>query len=372
MHIRIDRKPLMQATQRCLNIVDKRVTTPSLSNLLLQADGDRIHIMATNSQLTTQITLHGETIAPGATSVDAKKLHDLLKEWGDVEQIDLMLQNHRLELRSGRSVMRLNTISADAFPSLPQIPLSGLDVRVASVVLSEMIASTQFSISNDATREHLTGLLFELSADHGLRVVSTDGHRLSFCQTPLVPALTIEEPFQVIVPAKTVVEMRRLCDDVDQDIRLILDRDQIFLVAGEQMLTSVLINARYPLYEEVFPQDIPRRTMLPNKEIDTVLRRCLVVANEINHDIRLHFADNAVHISASNQEQEQVDDYVAIHYQDAPFTMGFNGGYLRDVLSVISSDQVEMAFSDEVSPVIFTEHALGIEKRFVVMPLKIG
>jgi len=370
MHIQIDRKTLMQAVQRCLNIVDKRVTNPCLSNVLLVAESDGIRMMATNSQLTIQITLTGTIVQTGSTSVDAKKLYDLLREWGKVDQVDLILQDNRLELRSGRSVMRLNTIHADEFPSLSQLS-EGLEIHLASTVLAEMIASTQFSISSDETRKHLTGLLFEVSFDHGLRVVSTDGHRLSFCQAPLVPSLEIEEPFQVIVPAKTVAEIRRICDDIDQEICLIIDSSQVCLVAGEQMITGTLINARYPLYEEVFPHDIPRKTMLPNKDIDAVLRRCLVVANGINHDIRLHFSDNALHINANNQDQEQVDDFIALEYSDAPFQMGFNGSYLRDVLSVIDSDYVQMGFSGETSPVMFTEQTMGVDKRFVVMPLKI-
>ncbi|MDX8412566.1 MAG: DNA polymerase III subunit beta [Mariprofundales bacterium] len=380
MQIRIDRKHFMQAVQRCLNIVDKRVTNPCLANILLVAESDTIHMIATNGQLTIQIILTGEIIALGSTSVDAKKTYDLLREWDNIDQVDLILQQNRLELRNGRSVMRLNTIATEEFPSLADLA-EGLEVTVPAAVLSEMIASTQFSISQDETRKHLTGLLLEFSSEYGLRVVSTDAHRLSFCQTPLVPSLTIEEPFQVIVPEKMVIEMRRICDDFHQNknqndnespmICLRMDHDRICVLAENQKITGVLINARYPLYEEVFPNALMKQTMLPNKQIDRVLRRCLVVANGLNHDIRLKFADNAVHITASNKEQEIVDDFVALEYNEIPFQMGFNGSYLRDVLSVITSDKVEMKFNDENSPVMFIEQTMGIDKRFVIMPLRI-
>jgi len=372
MHIQIDRKHLMQAVQRCLNIVDKRVTNPCLANILLVAEMDSMHAIATNGQLTIEMALTGEVVVSGSTSVDAKKLYDLLREWSNVDQIDLILQQNRLELRNGRSVIRLNTIATENFPSLAKLSQE-LEVAVSSVILSEMIASTQFSISSDETRKHLTGLLFEFSSEHGLRVVSTDAHRLSFCQTPLLPCLTIEAPFQIIVSEKMVVEMRRICDDIDQDIHLLMDHDRICLSTENQKITGVLINARYPLYEEVFPNALAKQVILPNKEIDTVLRRCLVVANGLNHDISLNFSDNAVHITASNQEQEMVDDFVALQYDDStPFQMGFNGSYLRDVLSVITADQVEMNFNDENSPVLFTEQSMNIDKRFVIMPLRIG
>jgi len=371
MHIQINRKHIMQAVQRCLNIVDKRVTNPSLANILLVAESNTMYMIATNGQLTIRIQLTGDIQAEGAASVDAKKMYDLLREWGTVDVIDLILHNNRLELRNNRSVMRLNTIATEEFPASSELS-EGLKITISSAVLSEMIASTQFSISEDETRVHLTGLLFEFSSQYGLRVVSTDAHRLSFCQTPLVPSLTIDEPFQVIVPEKMVTEMRRVCDYLDQEISLLMDSDRICLSTSEQTITGVLINARYPLYEEVFPNTLSHQVMLPNKSIDVVLRRCLVVANEINHDISLQFADNAVRITARNLEQEEVDDFVSLQYDNAPFKMGFNGSYLRDVLSVIASDQVEMKFNDENSPVIFVERVMGIDKRFVIMPLKIS
>ncbi|MDQ6963636.1 MAG: DNA polymerase III subunit beta [Mariprofundales bacterium] len=371
MHIQINRKHLMHSVQRCLNIVDKRVTNPSLANVLLVAKSDTIIITATNEQITIQIRLTGEIIQQGSISIDAKKLHDLLREWSNVEDVDLILQRGRVELRHGRSVMRLNTIDVEEFPQQSEL-ISGLKVTISSTTLSEMIASTQFSIGTDETRKHLTGMLFELSAEYGLRVVSTDGHRLSFCQTALIPSLTIDSPIQVIVPEKMVVEIRRVCEDLDQEIQLLIDHDRIAIVTTTQKITGLLINARYPLYEEVFPKTLSHTVMLPNQEIDTVLRRCLVVANGINHDISLSFADNAVHITAKNRDQEEVDDFVALPYDSTPFTMGFNGGYLRNVLSVISSDQVEMQFNDENSPVLFTEQTMGIDKRFVIMPLRIG
>lgn len=361
----------MDAVSHCLKVVDRRVTNPCLANVLLLASEEGIRLMATNAQMAIEIGVEGEVTEPGATSVGAQKLHDLLREWPSAEALELMMEGNRLVVRHGRSRLRLNTISADEFPS-PTAIEGGLEVSLSSAVLSEMIRSTQFSVSSDETRPYLTGILFEISSDHGLRVVSTDIHRLSFCQTALSAAPEVERPFQVIVPARTALEIKRLCDDFDAPVRLLFSQDRLAFSVGEVMLTSRLINARYPLYEEVFPDALPRRIMLPTQEADGALRRCLVVADGMNHDVLLHFSANALMVSATNSEQEQVDDFLAVQYSEDPVQLGFNGNYLRDVLSVTSSDQLRMEFSDAGSPVLFTEQTLGVEKRFIVMPLNLG
>ncbi len=371
MHIRIDRASLMQAVQRCLKIVDRRVTSPCLANILFVVEEKHIQIMATNAQMAMHIHLRGEVVQPGATSVSAQKLYDLLREWPSAETIEIMMESSRMVLRHERSRLRLNTIAADEFPSLQHVE-GGFELTISASILADMIASTLFSISTDETRPHLTGLLFEVSQEHGFRVVSTDGHRLSFCQTTLTPQPEVADPLQVIVPARTAQEIRRLCDDFAGDVRLMICQDRLGVRVDAVALNSKLIDARYPLYEEVFPETPPMQTMLPNKDLDTVLRRCLVVADGANHDVILQFSSNAVHITASNHEQEQVDDFLTIQYSDEPLQMGFNGNYLRDVLSVIKSDQVPMQFSGVDSPVIFTEQAFGVDKRFVVMPLRLN
>jgi len=312
MKFEADRKQLQLAVQRCLNIVDPRAHQACLANILLRTDGDAVELVSTNLEISISTRMSAEVAKQGAVTVSAHTLFDLLREWGSVDRIQLVLEGDRLELRSGRSLMRLNTIPAGVFPAIHTAIEGGTEVALPAVVLSEMIASTQFSLSNDITRLYLTGLLFECGPDHSLRLVSTDGHRMSFCQFPLTDPPSLDAPLQVVVPKKTVAEFKRLCDECDgRDATLTLHRRHVFLRVGVHVVSSKTIDASYPHYQDVLPESASVAVQLPRREFDQVLRRCMVLANEFTHDIRTTFVDNALHVETVNKEQEQAEDFLA-------------------------------------------------------------
>ncbi|MDX8408837.1 MAG: DNA polymerase III subunit beta [Mariprofundales bacterium] len=371
MDFHTNRKMFQLAVQRCLNIVERRATQPCLSNILLRTEEDAILLTSTDMELSIHTRIPADIVTIGEITVAARTLFDLLREWSSVEQIQVVLIDQRLELRSGRSLMRLNTISAAEYPAIKS-EIQGTDISVPTVVLSEMIASTQFSISDDQTRLHLTGLLFEYSRDHGLRLVSTDAHRLSFCQFSIDTPYTLEAPLQVIVPKKTIQEFKRLCDEFDQDTaQLTLDSHHVLLRVGVHVISSKVVDARYPLYEEVLPKENSLHVRLPKREFDQILRRFIILANEFTHDIRTTFADNALHVVTINKEQELAEDFLAITYQGETINVGMNARYMRDVLAVLHDDHVEMELEKVKAPILIREQALGIEKKFIVMPLDI-
>ncbi|MDQ6951033.1 MAG: DNA polymerase III subunit beta [Mariprofundales bacterium] len=371
MHFQIDRKLFQLAIQRCLNIVEKSNTKPCLANVLLRTEENRLLLTATDMELSIHTKIDAEVIEQGSITVAAKTLYDLLREWINVDTIQVILENQKLNMRSGRSMVGLKTIPADEYPVIHQ-EISGTEITIPSGVLAEMIAATKFSISDDTTRLHLTGLLIEGSAEHGLRLVSTDAHRLSFCQYELEPPLDIEEPVQIIVPKKAVQEFQRLSEDFEeQDATLTLGTRHIQLRIGAHSVSSKIIDARYPLYEEVLPSNNSLKITLPKKEFDQILRRFIVLANEFTHDVRATFSDNALHLVTVNKDQEIAEDFLALQYQGEEINIGMNARYIRDVLAVLQTDMVEMELEMVKAPILISEVALGIEKKFIVMPLAI-
>jgi len=371
MQFQIHRKAFQQAIQRCLNIAEKSSTKPCLANILLRTEEESVVLTATDMELSIHTKVPAEILAQGSVTVAAKTLFDLLKEWSDVESLQIILQDQKLSLRSGRSMVSLNTIPADEYPIVHNT-IDGTQIVVPALILSEMIAATRFSISDDETRVHLTGLLIEGSLEHGLRLVSTDAHRLSFTEYRLETPLEIDHTLQVIVPKKAVQEFKHLSEEFeDQQAILILGARHVQLRIGEHSVSSKVIDARYPLYEEVLPNHHSIQVTLPKKAFDKVLRRFIVLANEFTHDVRATFADNALHLVTINKDQELAEDFIAISYQEEPIRIGMNARYMRDVISVLASDSVEMEMEMIKSPMLIREKTLGIEKKFIVMPLDI-
>jgi len=366
MDITLSRASLLHAVQRCQSIVEKRHTVPILANVLLQADQQTLEVTATDLEVGMRSQASASVKQPGAVTVSARKLFDIIKELDPEQDVNLATGEHFLAIRSGRSRFRLSTLDAADYPHL-SLEDDSAAIRVPAEQLSEMIAATSFAMSSDETRKYLTGTLFEVDAGQMLRLVTTDGHRLALSETRLPEAAS---PRQCIVPRKAVMEIRKLCDEAEGDVALHLGERQIRLETGSNVLTSKLIDARFPVYQDVIPTDNPYHAAVARAEFDQVLRRSMIVANEFTHDIRLAFSNQGMDVSAHNTEQEESEEHLAAEYQGQDLVIGFNGRYLRDALGAMRSASVRLDLRDELSPVLlYAEDQPGA--RYVIMPMRI-
>lgn len=366
MHITVSRTTFLQHVQRCQNIVEKRSTNAILSNLLLRTTGDTLKIEATDLQIGVSSKVSATIHSDGDTTVSARKLFDIVKELDADSEVELKTEAPFMEIKSGRSKFRLSTLSANDHPGVPErdtdfsISLDGKD-------LSAMIGATSFSMSTDETRKYLTGTLFEISPENGLQLVATDGHRMALVGAKLGSEV---EACHAIVPRKAVAEIKKICDEVDGQVTLSLGRRQVCLDAGDHSLTTKVIDAQFPVYQDVIPANNPEETVVDRIRLDQTLRRSMIVSNEFTHDVRLQFSAGGIHISAHNTEQEQAEEYVEADYSGREVSIGFNGRYLRDVLGAVQTEQVRIRFKDELSPVLMLEGDSETAK-YVVMPMRI-
>jgi len=366
MHITVPRTNFLQHVQRCQNIVEKRSTNAILSNLLLRAVGQSLKIEATDLQIGVSSTLSANIHSDGETTVSAKKLFDIIKELDPESDVEIKTEASFMLIHSGRSKFRLSTLPANDHPGVPEQD-TDFSIAIDGRDLSAMIGATSFSMSTDETRKYLTGTLFEISSDNGLRLVATDGHRLALVGVKLGQAV---ENCHAIVPRKAVAEIKKICDESEGQVTLSLGRRQVCLDSGEQSLTSKVIDAQFPVYQDVIPANNSLETIVDRAGLDQTLRRSMIVSNEFTHDVRLQFANNGIHISAHNTEQEQAEEFVEAEYSGREVSIGFNGRYLRDVLGAVQSDRVVIRFKDELSPVLMLEEG-NEAAQYVVMPMRI-
>jgi len=370
MHIKISRNSLFHQIQRCQNIVEKRNTNPILANVLFEASEQSLKLTATDLQATFSSTQDAEVFTPGAFTVEAKKIFEIVRELNPEQPVELQVQGSFLDITSGGVKFKLVTKPADEYPSEPQDE-TDLSIELEGDDLARMISSTSFAMSNDETRKYLTGSLFEVSRNHGLRIVTTDGHRmaLSECSLEAVPDET-----DCIVPKKAVMEIKRLAEESEGKLKISLGKQQVRVEVGSQKFTSKVIDAKYPVYEDVIPKDNPYTAEVDKNQLDQALRRSMVVANDFTHDVKLTFKGGvnagSLSIAAHNTEQEQAEEEMGIQYEGLDIEVGFNAKYMRDVLSAIQSPLVRIQLKDSLSPALLLE-ADHERSRHVLMPMRI-
>jgi len=366
MYVSLSRSDMLQAVQRCQNIVEKRHTIPILSNILIKAEENNLHFSATDLEVGVRTHSSASVKQKGALTVSARKLFDVIKELDADADVELEGADNFLAIKSGRSRFKLAIMPADEFPDI-QTDEDGVSMQLNGADLASMIAATSFAMSGDETRKHLTGTLFEVDKQGNLCLAATDGHRLALTRERLGQDIRAG---QCIVPRKAVNELRKLGEEVVGQVTLTIAERQISLLAGDHHLTSKLIDARFPNYVDVIPANNPHTATVNRVALDQVLRRTMIVANEFTHDVRLQISGGEMQVSAHNTEQEKAEEVVAIEYDGPDIEIGFNARYIRDVLAALKSESVELSLKDGLSPVLMRQDkdAAG---QYVIMPMRI-
>jgi len=367
MKVSLPRSELFTALQRCQSVVERRHTIPILSNVLIKAGNNELQLTATDMEVSLQTLLKANVTNDGATTVSARKLFDIVKELPDEAQVELILDKEYLNIKSSKAKLRLATQPVDEFPTLEQDAKVKM-LRLDGCDLAGMIASTSFAMSNDETRKYLTGSLFEVQEKGNLCLVATDGHRLAMAEATL--SQSPPESVQVIVPRKAVNELRRLCEEFEGQTELYLGEQLVKLSSGEHTLTSKLIDARFPSYQDVIPVNNPYEVVLDRQAIDHVLRRAMVVANEFSHDVRLQLSKGEITVLAHNTDHEEAEETLDAEYSGPELSIGFNARYLREAFGVMQGDELHMQLKDNLSPVRMFEVSRP-DVQFVVMPMRI-
>ncbi len=366
MNITLSRAALLQAVQYCQSIVEKRHTIPILANILLEAKDDILSVTATDMEVGIRHQTTAFVEEAGCITVSARKLFDIIKELNPEQDVNLETGDAFVIIRSGRSRFRVASLAASEYPGISEENNESF-ISLSGDVLRDMISATSFAMSTDETRKYLTGTLFEIDDQQMLRLVTTDGHRLALSEIELEQS---SEKKSCIVPKKAVIELSKLCDACEADIELSFSERQLRVKAGANLLVSKLIDARFPVYQDVIPVNNPSKVIVERTSFDQVLRRNMIVANEFTHDIRLVFSNGGIDISAHNTEQEEAEEHITADYDGPDIAVGFNGKYLRDTLSAIRSASVSIDLKDELSPILIYGEDQQ-QSRYVIMPMRI-
>ncbi len=365
--IKTQRDTLLSPLQSVSGIVEKRHTLPILSNVLLEKKGDALTFLATDIeiQITTSAAAEGGE-GDGAVTVGARKLQDILRSLPEGTEVSLVLEEKRLLVRGGKSRFTLQTLPADDFP---RMAIGNDDAKRFSVTqkqFRQLLAQTQYAMAAQDVRYYLNGLLL-LTEGKELRAVATDCHRLAFASMEIEAELPRQE---LILPRKTVLELNRLLADSDDALEITLSANQVRFAFGNVVLVSKLIDGKFPDYERVIPATLKNSLELGRTALLQSMVRAAILTNEKFRGVRLVLQGNSLKVMAANAEQEEAQEELEVEYAGDSLDVGFNVGYVLDVLNNVSNDTVTLNFNDANSSALIT--VPGNDRfKYVVMPMRI-
>jgi len=370
MEITVSKLDLLKELTATQGVVERKTTIPILSNFLFEAAGDRLNITATDLDLSLRTACPAKVKKEGSCTIPARKLYDYVKLLPDGDISIKQLENHWVQIRSGRSNTKMVGMARANFPALPVFPTSGV-VKLNANVLRTMIAKTIFAISNEESRYTLNGALLVLKPE-SITMVATDGHRLAHIETGAAK-VEVSGELKVLVPKKAMAEIATLLAGTDvEQIEFARDESTLFFRIGSRLLTSRQLTGQFPNYEAVLPKDNTKFVILRCEDLSSAIQRVAQFADERSGAIRMRLEKGEIKVSSSSTETGESEDSIETSYNGEPMTIGFNSAYLLDFLKATSGGEVRLEFKDAQSAgQMRPEEATDFKYRYVVMPMRI-
>ncbi len=372
MKLTIERAALLRALGHVQSVVERRNTIPILSNVLLRAEGSKLALSATDMDLEMVSSLAAQGAKPGATTVPAHTLYDIIRKLREGAQIELETTGEKglMTLRSGRSTFTLSCLPPEDYPLMAGGELAH-NFLLSAADLKRLIDRTRFAISTEETRYYLNGIYLHAAKSdkvNMLRAVATDGHRLARMEIPL-PEGASGMP-GVIVPRKTVMELRKLLDEMDQDVSVALSDTKIRFTFAETVLTSKLIDGTFPDYDRVIPMGNDRILEVDCKLFAEAVDRVSTISTEKSRAVKLAIERGSLTLSATSPENGTATEELEVRYNAQPLEIGFNSRYLLDITEQIEGDGARFAMADAGSPTVVRDSADG-SALYVLMPMRV-
>ena len=373
MEITVSRQELLKELTATQSVVERKTTIPILSNFLLEAEDDRLTITATDLDQAMRTSAAVKVKKPGSCTIPARKLYDYVKLLPEGDVSIKLLENHWVQIRSGRSNTKMVGMARANYPQVPEFPAASV-ISISAPALKTLIARTIFAISNEESRYTLNGALLVLKPE-SLAMVATDGHRLSFVEKPGESLEGISGEKRVLIPRKALSELASLLNSSDAETVEYADDDHtLFFRVGHRTLSSRKLTGQFPNYEAVMPRDNTRFAVVRSSELSQAIARVAQFADERSGAIRLRLEGNELKLSAASTEAGESEDTIDTPYAGEPIVVGFNSSYIQDFLKALGNEgEVRLEFKDSQSAGQMRPEDPDAEykSRYVLMPMRI-
>jgi DNA polymerase-3 subunit beta len=372
MKISIERATLLKAVSHAQSVVERRNTIPILANVLIEAEGNDVRFRATDLDIEVVDQVEAMVERAGATTVSATTLNEIVRKLPDGAQVTLTDDgtSGRLTIEAGRSNFSLATLPKEDFPVMATSEYSANFSAQASV-LRRLFDKSKFAISTEETRYYLNGVYMHISDAEGgkvLRCVATDGHRLARIDADL-PENASEMP-GVIVPRKTVGELRKLLDEDDMQIAVSVSETKVRFATPEITLTSKVIDGTFPDYTRVIPQGNTRKLEVDAADFAKAVDRVATVSSERSRAVKLSLDEDRLVLSVNAPDSGAAEEELAVAYGDERLEIGFNAKYLLEIASQVDRENAVFLFNSSGDPTLMRE-GNDTSAVYVVMPMRV-
>ena len=372
MRVTIEQSNLLKSLGHVHRVVERRNTIPILSNVLLRADGDALHLKATDLDLEIYETTAATVEQSGATTVPAHMFFEIVRKLPSGSEIMLSTDGDAttLKLTSGKSQFTLQMLPESDFPDLSGGDFSH-SFSMSTGEIHRLINHTQFAISTEETRYYLNGIFLHQVEDGGsklLRAVATDGHRLAQSQTTAPDGC--EGMPGIIVPRKAVGEIQRLVEEPDSAVLLELSESKIRITVGKTVLTSKLIDGTFPDYNRVIPTGNDKELKVDRSTFASAVDRVSTISSERGRAVKLQLSDGQMNLSVNNPDSGTAEEEIAVGYGADNLEIGFNSRYLLDITNQLEGDDITFMLSDSGSPTLISD-TKNSGAIYVLMPMRV-
>ena len=372
MKVIVERSDLLKAMSRAQSIVERRTTIPILSNVLIEVIGDKISLRTTDLDIEILEKVNASIEQEGNTTVGAHTLHDIVRKLPDGASIKLSVDqvSSRLEVTAGRSRFSLATLPREDFPAMANSEYDS-NFSIAPEVLHRLFEKSKFAMSTEETRYYLNGVYFHVASESGkrvLRTVATDGHRLAQIDETL-PENFVEMP-GVIVPRKTVGELRAILESEDKTISVSVSETKIRFLNSSMTLTSKVIDGSFPDYTRVIPKENNKKMEVDANYFAQSVDRVSTISSERARAVKLNLQKNQLILSVNSPDSGAADEELIVDYNDAELEIGFNAKYLQEISAQVDGKNALFSFNTPSDPVLMQE-ATDDSAIYVVMPMRV-
>ena len=375
MEFKINSTDLLKALSHIHGIVEVRHTLPILSNIILEAKDDKLILSSTNLDIYCSDKIKAEVLQSGEVSVSAVTFFEIIKRLPSGSEVLMIMEEGENEIRltCGRSKFNLSTLKTDDFPIISDSDLSTNFVLSADELI-RIIDKTKFAVSNEETRYYLNGIFLhkaERNSIQFLRAVATDGHRLAQYDIPLPQGA--DDITGIIIPKKTIYELRKVLDDANGDVSVSLNENKIKFSFNDLKVVSKVIDGTFPDYTKVIPQKNDKNFKTNNSDLKNAIDRVsAVAANEESKSKAIKFCieNNSLSLSVESQSKGSANEMIDVNYSGDKVDIGFNSKYIIDICNEVDGDEISISLSDSISPAIILDKT-DENLFFVLMPMRI-
>ncbi len=372
MKVSMERSALLRAVSQAQSVVERRNTIPILANVLIEAEGDTVTFRATDLDIEVLDRAAAMVERAGGTTVSAVTLHEIVRKLPDGAQVVLAEDPSagRLTVTAGRSNFSLATLPKEDFPVMASSEYAS-NFTAKAGVLRRLFDKSKFAISTEETRYYLNGVYMHVADGEdgrALRCVATDGHRLARIDAEL-PSGAEDMP-GVIVPRKTVGELRKLLDDDDADIAVSVSETKVRFATSDITLTSKVIDGTFPDYTRVIPSGNTRKLEVDAGDFAKAVDRVATVSSERSRAVKLQLDEDRLVLSVNAPDSGNAEEEIAVAYGDEPLEIGFNAKYLLEIASQVDRENAVFLFNSAGDPTLMREGS-DTSAVYVVMPMRV-